>query len=60
MKEKDTVSVQEAASILEVSRSHIYRLIKRGQLTLIRNPLYDKHGPVKISRSQVESLRQPK
>lgn len=56
------VTIREAAAMLGVSRSHIYRLAKRGLLKVeTANPTYAKGGPVRIPLAQVQALlaRQP-
>ena len=50
------MTVSAAAKALGVSRSHVYRLIDRGELSPHRNPLYRKHAPVSLSRAQVDAL----
>jgi transposase len=50
------LTVSAAAHALGVSRSHIYRLIDRGELTPHRNPLYRKHAPVSLDPAQVLAL----
>ncbi len=50
------MNVSAVAKILGVSRSHVYRLIDRGDLTPHRNPLYRKHAPVSIPQEQVDEL----
>jgi excisionase family DNA binding protein len=53
----DFVNVSEAAKILGVSRTLVYRAIERGMLhPLPPSPLYDGRGPVKLQRSEVEEL----
>lgn len=50
------LTVSAAAHVLGVSRSHVYRLIERGELTPHRNPLYRKHAPVSLDPRQVLAL----
>lgn len=50
------MTITEAGKALNVSRQHIYRLIERGRLHPVRNPLYIK-GPVLIPRHEVEELK---
>jgi transposase len=50
------MNVSAVAKVLGVSRSHVYRLIDRGDLTPYRNPLYRKHAPVSIDPAQVDEL----
>lgn len=51
------VNVSEAAKILGVSRTLVYRAIQRGQLhPLPASPLYDGRGPVRLPRDEVEAL----
>ena len=40
--QEDRLSITEVARRLNVSRSHVYKLIERGQLRAIKNPLYLK------------------
>lgn len=50
------MNVSAAAQFLGVSRSHVYRLIERGELTPHRNPLYRKHARVTLDEKQVLEL----
>jgi excisionase family DNA binding protein len=54
--EAKPLSVSAVAHLLHVSRSHVYRLIDRGELTPHRNPLYRKHAPVRLDPAQVAAL----
>jgi excisionase family DNA binding protein len=45
--EGERLTITEAARRLKVSRPHVYNLIRRGQLTAIKNPLYRKGTWVK-------------
>lgn len=51
------VTLTEAADILGVARSHVYRLIHRGKLTPMRDPLHAKGGPAWLERATVERVR---
>lgn len=56
MEEKEHVTITEAADILRVSRSTIYRLIAEKQLHPAPTPFYKRGGPQRIPRSEVEAL----
>lgn len=42
---------EEVAEALQVSRAHVYRLIKAGRI-----PKLDLPGPIRVSRAWVEQL----
>jgi excisionase family DNA binding protein len=55
--EDEYLSITQVAEALGVSRPHVYTLIERGLLAPERNPLYRKHGPVRIPKAQVDALK---
>ena len=51
------LTITETARVLRVSRNKVYRLIAAGRLHPAHpHPLYDKHGPQRVPRSEVEAL----
>lgn len=57
----DTISAQEAARLLQVSRPYLYRLIGRGVLDPVdnKNPLQTHRPRLLFRREDVERLAQP-
>ncbi len=54
---EEKITVTDAAKILGVTRKVIYRLARDGKLKIERvKPVYAKHGPVRVSRAQVEAI----
>lgn len=61
MEEQQYVNISQAAKMLGVSRTLIYRLIERGELSTFHHPLYEgKGGPVRIPKQQVIALARAK
>lgn len=57
MGEREFVNIAEAAVILNVSRSTVHRMVRRGKLHPEPvNPVHEPHGPVKIPLADVLAL----
>ncbi len=55
----DTIKGAEAAKLLGVSYSHLYKLIEEGKLQRLEEASeLKKHAPLSFRRSQVEALAQ--
>jgi excisionase family DNA binding protein len=52
----ETITLADAATMLGLARTTVYRMIERGELTATRHPLHNKHGHLQIPRAQVERL----
>jgi excisionase family DNA binding protein len=56
----ELLTINEAAKLLKVSRSHIYRLIERHHWDVVPvNTTYAKGGPVRLKREQVLTATHP-
>lgn len=60
MLEYDLLSTQETLAALDISRTQLYRLMKRGRIAPVNKPIEaKKQVPLRFRRADVERLAQP-